>query len=229
LGDVEAKRNFPLGHDKTATKYIDDFLTKIGGKESVTSVSDYAIAGSATTSLFGARNVFSFRAFETKPDKYSEVYNSASIGEIRETFDGKKHFIQADFGIDQDLQSNADVKMLDILSPIFDIASDENYPSLSFTGTFDRDGRKTAVIEGRTKLGSQVALAFDVETGLLVNMTVGPVSISYSDYKKVGNVMLPFKIDRSGVMKVEVHSITVNQPIDPAAFLKRERCFDKAN
>ena len=59
------------------------------------------------------------------------------------------------------------------------------YPSLAFKGIFERDGKKTAVIEGRTKMNTDLALAFDVDNGDLVNFTRGYSSTSFGDYRKM--------------------------------------------
>jgi hypothetical protein len=174
--------------------------------------------------------VFRFSAFRDGPEKYSEIYASSTTGEVREIFNGKSHHVQTDFGLDMDLPDSSAMTSTDLFSPVLDLASAEQlYASLSYTGSFDREGRNAAVLEGMTKDGAEVALAFDVETGLLVNLTRGYISISLGDYRKVGEVMLPFKIDRGRVGNMSLEDVTVNSPIDASLFLKKERCFDKVN
>jgi hypothetical protein len=112
--------------------------------------------------------------------------------------------------------------------PIFELTTaDDTFPSLSYTGTFDRDGRKTAVIEGKTQDGTEVAFAFDVESKMLVNLTRSYRSISFGDYRKVGELLLPFFIERGYATKVRLDTINVNKDIDPAIFTKKQSCYDR--
>jgi len=222
------KRTFPPGHDEASRKYINDFLTAIGGKEGIKAISKYSVTGKIDVDLGGGSNTFVFKAFRDKPDKYAEITSVSSVGEVREVYDEKQHYLQTDAGLERDLPRIFTAADADLLTPIFELtAADELFPSLSFTGTFDRDGRKAAVIEGKTKDGTDVAFAFDVETKMLVNLTRSYRSTSFGDYRKVGDLFLPFLIERGYAAKVRLDTISVNQTIDPAIFTKKVSCFDR--
>jgi hypothetical protein len=64
---------------------------------------------------------------------------------------------------------------------------------------------------------------------MLVNVTKGVSSISFDDYRKVGNITLPFTVDLNTLVKVELDEIKINEPIDQAIFQKKQHCYDKAN
>jgi hypothetical protein len=74
-----------------------------------------------------------------------------------------------------------------------------------------------------------MAMAFDVENGTLVNFTKGYSSVTFGDYRKVGSFMLPFTIEQSGLLNVQLSEIKINVPIDPTFFMKKVSCFDKVD
>jgi hypothetical protein len=180
---------------------------------------------------YGSSNPFSFQAFRENDDKFSESLISESTGEIREVINGKLHFVQTDFGIDQDLSSMpSSAESSDVFAVLTGlVGAADLYPTLTFKGIFDREGKKTAVVEGRTKTNLDLALAFDVESGTLVNFTRGFASVSFGDYRKVGNLFLPFKIDQSGILNIQLNEVKINAPIDQSLFVKKVSCFDKVD
>ena len=225
-----AVRMFPPGHDAASTKYIENFLRAIGGADAIRSISSLRAKGHASLRMLGTLTNFSFQCFRERGEKFAQILDADSTGEIREIVNGSTHIMQTDFGTDQDLSKSPIETSSDFFSPFIDLLSAaELYPSLSFTGTFDREGRKTAVVEGKTKDGQQLAFAFDAETGMLVNITKGVSSISFDDYRKVGNITLPFTVDLNTLVKVELDEIKINEPIDQAIFQKKQHCYDKAN
>lgn len=216
------------GQDEKSKEYIASFLKNVGGRDALASIAAMAIKGSAELKALGTSSFFEFRAYRVGQDKFAEYLHSDATGEIREIVNGKAHFLQTDFGIDQDLSAVPQIPSPDIFSLITDLAtSEETYPSLAFKGVFDREERKTAVLSGRSKDGKEVGLAFDVATGMLVNVTKGFVSVSFGDYRKTGELMLPYKIEHTGVMTITIDDIRLNESIPMDVFSKKERCYDK--
>jgi carboxyl-terminal processing protease len=223
-------RNLPIGQDAASKKYVDEFLNAIGGVEAIRAINTIAATGSATLRSFGTTSQFRFRTYRDAGPKFSAILESDATGEIREVMNGPSHWVQTDFGLDEDLSKIPGMENSDIMTAITELADySAAYPSLSFTGTFDREGRKTAVLEGKTRSGRAVALAFDVETRLLVNVTKGYSSVSYRDYRSVGNVKLPFSVDKTGVINVALSQITINKPVENAFFEKKQNCYDKVD
>ena len=219
------------GQDAESKKYIDTFIKLMGGADAMRSVSSISLKGRATLSTYGSSNEFGFQVLREKDDRFAELLSSDTTGEIREVINGKEHFVQSDFTGVQDLSSvpttlsNSDAYSL--LTEL--VSANDLYPALSYKGIFERDGKKTAVIEGRTKTNLELALAFDLESGTLVNFTKGYSSVSFSDYRKVGNLMLPYQIDISGFLKVRLDEVKLNPVIDPSFFTKKVACFDKVD
>jgi carboxyl-terminal processing protease len=219
------------GQDAESKKYIDGFINSMGGAEALRSIATISLRGHATLNSYGSANQFVFQVYREKEDKFSELLTSEATGEIREVINGKEHFVQSDFVGVQDLSSmpssvaNSDVFAL--LTTM--VSAGELYPALTFRGVFDRDGRKTAVVEGKTNTNADVAMAFDVESGMLVNFTKGYSSVSFGDYRKVGSLTLPFKIDQGSTLNVQLDTVKINEPIDPSFFAKRVACFDKVD
>ena len=83
------------------------------------------------------------------------------------------------------------------------------------------------VIQAESSTGATVALGFDVQTGMLASLASSWVTISYSDFRKVGNLMLPFQIENGRFMTIRLDEVKVNTEIDASVFRPKEHCFDK--
>jgi len=219
------------GQDAASMRYIDAFIKTMGGADALRTIATITLKGRAMLRTGGATTQFAFQAYRDNDDKFSELLTSEATGEIREVINGKSHFVQTDFGAEQELPSTpnmaANSDLFYLLTTL--VSARELYPSLVFKGIFERDGKKTAVIEGRTKMNTDLALAFDVENGDLVNFTRGYSSTSFGDYRKIEGLSLPFAIDQSGYIKIQLDEIKVNTPIDQSLFTKKISCFDKVD
>ena len=212
-----------------ASEIIAAFLAKISGKASVGDIQSYTASG--TTELFtkGAKNQFTFRAFFEKPQKYTEILNSRASGEIREVHDGSKHLVQSDYGIEKEFPAFVDTGPVDLFAPIRTLTDADRFVSLRLLGEFERQGKMVKLIDAKTKDGYILSLAFEVDSGLLVAYVGSYYTIEFDDYRKVGEYLLPFSVDRQRVMKVVLETITLNKPIDPSNFGKKTYCYDVAN
>ncbi|MEP7213813.1 MAG: S41 family peptidase [Acidobacteriota bacterium] len=215
--------------DAAALKILRDFAASIGGEAALKAIQSYALKGRTELLVKGTKNQFDLDVLFEKPGKYAEIMRSDAAGEIREVHSGTSHFVQTDYGLTRDLPPFANTGDLDILAPIRNVANMDFYRSLTFVGVFERDGRKVNLIDARTKDGYYLALAFDVETKELVSFTGSYYAMTFSDYRKAGDIKLPYRIERERVMNVALDEITLNAPIDEAKFLKKENCFDKEN
>ena len=215
--------------DRLGAKLIDDYLRKIGGREAVAGIKTYSLTGRTELFVKGTRNRFRVDIHRDGPAKYAEILSAASAGEIREVHNGKTITIQSDYGLTQEIPKYTDVVDTDILGPIRNLAQDDYFTSLKYHGVFDREGRKVHLVDGRSKDGMMIALAFDSKTGLLVNFTGAYYGMAFDDYEQAGNLLLPYRIKRERIMTLDLDEIRVNEPVDPAKFAKRLKCYDTGN
>jgi C-terminal peptidase prc len=224
-----ARRSELTGKDPEALRIIADFLTGIGGRDAVAKIDSYELRGRTELLIKGTKNQFGLEIYREGKSKYSEIMRSDASGEIREIYNGKTHFVQTDYGMNRQLPSFDDVVERDILAPIRALADNDYFLSLKSQGIYDRDGRKVHLIDGKSKEGMLIALAFDVETKMLVNFTGSYYGIAFADYEKVGDLTLPHFIERERIMNITLDSIKLNTKIDPANFERKQNCFDRVN
>ena len=219
----------PAGKDAKSLQVISEFINKIGGEEALGNVSSYTLKGKTEIGVRGSKAEFDFNGYRRKPDKYAEVLESETVGQIREIYTAKNYLLQSDYGIIRELPIQTDTSKIEILSPINNLLKKDFYKSLVYQGSFDRQGKKAHVIEAKTEEGLIIALAFDVESKLLVGYVGQFYVVSFGDYRQIGNLLLPFQIERENLMKITLNEILLNPTIDESNFSKKENCFDKAN
>ena len=137
--------------------------------------------------------------------------------------------IQSDYGLTQEIPKYSDVVDTDILGPIRSLAKPDYFASLKYHGVFDREGKKVHLVDGKSKDGMMIALAFDSKSGLLVSFTGAYYGMNFGDYEKAGALLLPHKIERERIMTLDLFDITLNEPIDPSKFAKKLKCYDVEN
>lgn len=228
LNTAKEIRDFPPGHDARSQRVLTEYFAALGGKSAVAGIKSYRATGSIVLESTGTALSDEFEAFRVYPDKYAERHFSKVTGESRQRIEGQKIFVESEVGIDLELPVGFDVSMIDPLAPIIDLArAQELFPSLVFTGEYERDGRKAIVIEGFDGGKNVVAFAFDAQTKMLVNFTSQKKSISYGDYRKTGGFMIPHAIERNG-FSLKVREWVFNSSFDPAVFERKVYCFDQA-
>lgn len=236
LGDVTVRlpppvavKEQPKVKDAAAVRAIDDFIASIGGREKIEKLQSYEISGNAELIIRGSAFDFEYKIYRHSPDKYAEIMSSRSAGEIREVYNGKKHFTQADYGFVRDAWIPVDTSDIDILSSIRALAKTDSFNSLKYLGNYERDGRKVNLIDAESKDGTSVALAFDVETKMLSYFNGPGFGMIFGDYRKVGETKLPFRIERESIMRLQFDEIRLNVPVDESKFLKKINCYDVPN
>lgn len=185
--------------------------------------------GNAGLFVRGSVQDFRFGAYREGTDKYAEVLSSPATGEIREVYSGKNYFTQADYGFLREFPAIGDTGNVDILAPVRALIKLDSFASLKYVGTYERDGRKVHLIDGKSTDGAAIALAFDVETKMLSYFTGPYFGMIFSDYRKVGDLMLPFRIEREMIMRLQFDEIKLNGPVDESKFVKKINCYDVPN
>ena len=215
--------------DVKALQIIADFINKIGGAEAYNKINSYTLKGKSAINVRGSKTDLEINIFRQKPGKYSEVMKSEVLGEVRQIYNEKKAFVQADYGLNTDLTTEFDTARIEIFAPINNLIRNNTFKSITYQGIFDRQGRKAHVIEANTAEYTNVAMAFDVETKLLVSYIQQFYVVSYGDYRQIENLLLPFAVEREGFMNIELEEIKLNTAIEESNFMKKENCFDRAN
>ncbi len=226
---TQAVKADPPIREPAAVKIINDFIAGIGGREQLEKVRSYIMEGNAGLIVRGSVQDFDYAVYRQAPDKYAEIMSSPSTGEIREVYSGKNSFTQADYGFLREMPVAGDTSDIDILAPIRAIIKEDSFPSLKYVGTYERDGRKVHLIDGKSKDGAAVALAFDVETKMLSYFTGPYFGMIFGDYRKTGEMTLPFRIEREHLMRLQFDEIKLNVPVDESKFVKKINCYDLPN
>jgi hypothetical protein len=156
------------------------------------------------------------------------VINSSTVGEVREIYNGKRAFLQADYGLDRNPYSHLDTTRAHLLAPIFNVVEPQYLKGLKYEGEYEIEGRIRQALSATAKDGYDVGLSFDKQTKMLVTIALPGAFFTLRDYRKVDGFTLPFHLDMEGVMNVRLDSLTINPKLDPSNFEKKEKCFDKA-
>ncbi len=223
---ISAKPVEPEVKDEKSLKVIEDFFTKIGGRENLTKINAYHLRGATEIAVKGTNTSALIDVYVQKPDKYSQILETDAIGDVREIYNGRNGLLQTDYGLTTEFPVFDNALRADTLSPIFNLLDSDYFKSAKYLGMFVENGRKVNVVQLKTKEGTIYGLAFDNLTKLLVSTASRFSIINLDDYRKVGNVTMPFFIEREGVMTIKASAYEVNQPIAPENFTKKTNCFD---
>lgn len=218
----------PGPSDERSLKIIADFTNAAGGADVKKGITSYEARGRMVA---GGRLEIegSFYAAWQSPDKLAIIIETPTIGEIRTVYDGKRSFQQTDYGLSGEAFPIGDPTRADLFGPYFAAMDLEFLKGLKFEGEFELDGRMRVILSGMSDKGVSVGLSFDKETKLLVTFTQGPILFTFSDYRKIDGIMLPFRVEMDRIMDVKLDSIKIGSKIDAATFEKKVKCFDKPN
>lgn len=225
---VAVEEKAPIKDEKSLS-IIEDFVDKIGGEAAFNAVDSYALRGKTNISVRGSKTSLNFAVYRQTSDKYAEILNSPVTGEIREVYNGKNSYLQSDFGMNQEFASVANSERVEIFTPLKNLLNKDFFKSLTYRGDFERHGRNTHLIEGETANNVTIALAFDAEDKTLVSYNANYYEIVFGDYRKVDNLMLPFRVERSGIMNIALDEIKLNAKIEDYNFTRKINCFDKVD
>lgn len=211
--------------DEKSLQVIAVFLRLINADE-YKELKTYEAKGTGKLGVRGTTAPITFVGYRQFPDKFAFTVRLDSAGEIREVHNGKAAFVESDVGVQKELPPSPDSGSSEIFGAITLLTDLSKFNSLKYLGTYDREGRKSHIIDGRFGY-IPVALAFDVETKMLVSFTSNGPPITFGDYRKVGTIMLPFHVAIERTYDIELSEIKLNIPVDESHFKKKENCFDK--
>ena len=214
--------------DARSLALIAEFIKLVGGAEAIDRVKSYSMKGVAEIRMRGMESSAVMEIYRERPDRYAEFMKTDALGEIREIFTKDNYFMQTGFGLTTEMPVDMSDRR-DILLPILTLADKNSFQNLTYEGIFDREGRKTHLINAVSSTGEVIALGFDVETKMLVGYAGKVVTFSLGNYQEVQDLMLPFLVKREGVMDITFSEIKLNIPIDESNFKKKLNCFDRPN
>jgi carboxyl-terminal processing protease len=214
------------GMDPRAVRILADFTTLVGGPAAVHS---YDATGLMLINAGQGSARIRYHTVWAEPDRFVAVLNSDVMGEIREVHTGTTVFVESNTGLADTMPVAVAEKSRHYFAPLFEVISPGYFKSLKYEGQYDSEGTMVQVIDGVTAKGESVALTFDPSTKMLVRIAATGMgtTVSFSDYRKSGPFFLPYKLSMGSIIDFELRSLTVNQPLDPSIFEKKENCFDK--
>jgi carboxyl-terminal processing protease len=216
--------------DEKAIQTITEFINAIGGEEALNRINSYDLKGSTEIYYRGTKVEGEINILRQKPDRYAEIMKSASSGEIRQVYNGKKAFMQTAYGLDREAPLTVKIEEIELFAPFYNLLKKDFFKSLNYLGAFDMLGKKAHVIEAITAEDQTIAFAFNVETKMLVSYTTQhSFVVLFDDYRQVEKVMLPFNINRGSFMNIRLDEIKLNAPIADGNFVESENCYDKVN
>lgn len=213
-------------YDERALKLIGEYITAIGGEEAVKKIKSYSAFGKVEIERAGTRVEGDIQIIGKTPDKAAEIMTIEAVGEVRGIFDGKKYYVQSDltgnseYGTPGQIQEMVLAANLQEMLKIKDI-----YHQVTYIGEYERKGKTVFLVKAVTADGVEVAFAFDAVTKLLMQRIGTYSNSSYDDYRKVGDVLLPFSQTRSEVMKIKLSEFKLNVPVEDSFFVPKDNCF----
>lgn len=225
---VKSKTEFK--QEAKALQIIDDFIKTIGGETALKNIKSYTAEGTAHINRAGASVPGELKIYRLAPDKSAEVMIFDGVGEVWEIIDGDEYFTRSQvMGTDKITKEEVKAEKK-LASDFYEFPRiKELYPQITFLSTYKRNERMVHLIQGIAADGISMIFAFDTETKLLVHRTGIYTDVAYSDYRKVGDVLLPFGFSKGSFFNMKLETIKLNEKIDEKIFLQQESCFDRAN
>jgi hypothetical protein len=223
-GSVEIKETNKTSDAVSAASVIDGFLAAIGGKEEVKKFN--TLKASFTMEIQG----MSLKGTDIKmaPNKQHTEIKMGEMKVMEKVFDGAKGY-QSQSGQKKEMDEKEIKEAQDekaLIPQLYYISKD--YQVL-YIGT-DKVGNEEAYKLKVTAPSGKISVEFySTKTGLLIrdeNTMEGPggevtITADYSNYKKAGNVLLPFTTVRSfgeQEMTFTIDEATINEGVTDADF-----------
>ena len=222
--EVNIKETAKTTESVSAAIIIDGYLKAIGGKDEIKKL--VSMKSTFTSKLMGQE--FTGTDMRMAPNKRNLQLMMGSMAVMQQTFDGSKGF-QAQMGQkkemdEKEVKENQDDKGL--IPQLFYIS---NEYQLSYLGT-GKSGEEECYKLKVTKPSGKVTVEYyAIKSGFLLKEegtedaggTEITISVDYSDYRKVGNLMFPFSaIQIAGEQEFPmiISEIKVNEGVSEADF-----------
>lgn len=215
-------------YDAKAVEIIEKYIAKIGGEENLKKLESLSASGDSFITRTGAKLAGTFSRVQRNTGKNTDTYRFDGIGEISEIFDGEKFIVQTQLNGATPVMIPVKINELKLEKDFLELVNlKTNYSKVKLLGNFERLGSRVNLIEMKNKNDYGFVLAFDEKTNLLIQRTGTATDVSYEDYRKVGEYLLPFKLSQANIVSVEIFSYKINEKIDDASFAQKTSCFDR--
>jgi carboxyl-terminal processing protease len=213
-------------YDPEAMNAIKDFITVSGGEDAIKKLTSYSAKGTVEISRAGAKVEGAFEIYDRLPGQETEVMTIESVGVIRSIFDGKTYFLQSDIMGNSEYSEAAQVEEMKLFSDLHEMLKIKDlYRQVTYLGEYQRKGKTARMVKAVTEDGVEMALAFDDKTKFLMQRVGTFTNTSYDDYRKVGDVMLPFWQTRSDSLIIKLREYKLNVPLEDSIFVPKDNCF----
>lgn len=215
-------------YDAKAVEIIEKYVAKIGGAENLKNLQSLSASGQSFITRAGAKVAGTFSRVQQNTGKNTDTYHFDGVGEISEIFDGEKYIVQTQLNGATPVTIPVKLNELKLEKDFLELVNlKTNYSKVKFLGNFERLGSRVNLVELKSKNDYGFVLAFDEKTNLILQRTGMATDVSYEDYRKVGEYLLPFKISQASVLSAEIFSYKINEKIDDASFAPKTSCFDR--
>ena len=187
----------------SARAIVEKYVEAIGGRKAILAHSSSHATGAFTVAGAGISGTIDI--YNAKPAKSLVKTTIGGIGEILEGFDGTHGW-----GISPmtgpSLAEGVELEQKRFDADFFsDLHADERYTSMKTLEKTVFEGRPVYKVSMVKRIGGEDVEYFDAETGLKIGTTgtregpMGPmnITVSQTDFKKFGNVMVPTTIKQS--------------------------------
>lgn len=217
-------------YEPKALEIIEKFVNLIGGAENLKKIQSLTSTGNSYITRAGATIEGTYKGIHHHSGKNIDTFYFDGIGEISEIYDGEKFFVQSQFNGVNSFDSLVKLTELKLEKDFLELVNlKANYKVVKFLGNFERAEKRVNLVELKDEKGFGFVLVFDEKTNLLVNRTGIATFVSYDDYRKVNEYLLPFKFSQSESFSVEVDEYKINEEIGETAFNKKINCFDRVD
>jgi hypothetical protein len=225
----QATRDVPLRSlegPRAAREIVDKYVEAIGGRKAILSHSSSHATGTFNVASAGITGTIDI--YNAKPARSLVKTTIGGIGEILEGFDGTHGW-----GISPmtgpSLAEGVELEQKRFDADFYsDLHDESRYVSMKVLEKTTFEGRPAYKVSMLKKIGGEDLEYFDTETGFKIGTTgtregpMGPmiITVSQSDYKKFGDVMVPTTIKQSvsGIQNVITISSMEFDTVPPSTF-----------
>ncbi|MEO6488558.1 MAG: insulinase family protein [Ferruginibacter sp.] len=198
--DVKTNESTKTTDKISAFNIIEDYLKAIGGKEEVKKIN--AISSSVSLEMMGRS--FTGTDKMMSPNKHAMELKMGTMTVMKSVFDGSKGY-QMQGGPKADMTEKEIKEALDdkgVIPQLYYIGPDYKTEYLGSGKIGDETTYRLKIVMPSGRLSIQ---EYSAKTGLLLKEETtskqgeedSPMTIEYKNYKKVGNIMLPFEVTRN--------------------------------
>jgi photosynthetic reaction center cytochrome c subunit len=211
----------------SVAEILDRYIKALGGMQALERVTSRTRKGSIEVA--GVQGTFEL--YEAAPNKALLIgMLPPPVGSVQQAYDGNNGWMKSQSGV-FDMRGDGLAQARREWVFYGDVKLEEQFKFMRVTSRERIDGREFYVVEGTRPEGLVEHLYFDVHTGLLTRRYFetpthfGGLSntTDYDDYRKVGNVKLPFVVRkvRSGTILLQtISDYKLNTKIEDAKFKK---------